>query len=45
MPFNFKDADGKQVVYSCQECIYCSTRKHFREDGTCVLCGGESKKI
>jgi ERCC4-type nuclease len=32
-------------VYSCDECSYCSTEKHFRDDGSCVLCNGSSTKI
>lgn len=43
MAFNFT----QEAVYSCTECTYCSTRRHFKKDGQetiCPLCREPAKK-
>jgi len=42
---SFDITGGTEEVWSCDECSYCSTEKHFHEDGTCVLCNSSSTKI
>lgn len=49
MAFTFNDGDGNIVkeVWSCTECIYCSTKNHFgsNEDGpVCPLCRAPAEK-
>ena len=50
MAITITDSDGNDIqqVYTCSECTYCSTKRHFRstEDGlTCVLCDAPAEKI
>lgn len=49
MSFKFKEGDNiVEQVYSCQDCIFCSTRKHFGDDDdgepVCPLCRGPAEK-
>ena len=32
-------------VWSCTECIYCSTKKHFSDGPSCPLCFSDATKI
>jgi hypothetical protein len=43
MSFNIKG--GTEEVWSCVECSWCQTKKHFGEGPTCLMCGGEGEKI
>lgn len=46
MSFTF--TDNTEEVWSCDNCSYCSTKRHFNatEDGpTCILCQSPSSKI
>ncbi len=43
MSFDIKG--GTEEVWSCTECSWCCTKKHFTDDSTCVFCGGDGEKI
>jgi len=46
MSFSFSsDEPVTKEVWSCTECIYCSTAAHFREGMRCPLCDSEAQKI
>lgn len=49
MSFEFSDGDAVvRQIYSCTECSYISTKRHFRstEDGTaCVFCQSPAEKF
>lgn len=42
---SFDITGGTEEVWSCQECSYCSTKRHFRDGPSCVLCDGDAEKI
>lgn len=49
MTFELTDGDGNTVkqIYSCTECTYVSTKRHFRttDDGVeCILCSSPAEK-
>ena len=40
------DDNSEQVVYSCDQCTYCSTEKHFCSDMSCPMCQtGKAKPL
>lgn len=43
MKFNIEG--GVEEIYSCTECMYVSTKKHFPESMECPLCFNNSEKI
>lgn len=44
MSFEFSDGESTvRQIYSCTECIYVSTARHF-DDGDCPLCGSPARK-
>jgi len=47
MAFTITDSDGNitEEVWSCTECIYCSTKKHFRDGQKCPLCNSDAEKL
>lgn len=47
MGFTITDGDGNisQQVWSCTDCTYCSTKKHFRDGQTCPLCDSDAEQI
>jgi hypothetical protein len=42
---SFDIKGGTQTVYSCENCGWCQTEKHFGEGQACLLCGGDGNKI
>lgn len=43
MSFDIKG--GTETIYSCEDCGWCQTEKHFGEGQTCLMCGGDGQKI
>lgn len=44
--FSFSSDEPEiKEVWSCTDCIYCSTKHHFRDGPRCPLCNSEAEKI
>lgn len=41
----FTITQRKEEIYSCEECLYISTEKHFDETNECPLCHGETSLL
>lgn len=50
MSFTFTDGDGNEIqeVWTCTECMYCSTKNHFGTDNgekTCPMCFSPARAL
>jgi len=42
---SFTIEGGVKKVYACNDCGWCQIEKHFGDDKTCLMCGGEGRKV
>jgi hypothetical protein len=42
---SFTIEGGVKKVYACNDCGWCQIEKHFGEEQTCLMCGGDGRKV
>jgi len=42
---SFTITGGAEEVWSCDNCSFCSTKKHFADGPSCILCSSDATKI